>query len=207
MKLYTFPWSTNARKVEMVVHALGIEVEREIVMLGKAEQRAPAYVALNPDARVPLLVEGDFKLAESNAIMMYLADKVPGNTLFPTEPHARHDVVRWLFWQASHWSAPMGGLNFENMLKKRFGLGEPDPGQVQRHNEQVRQFGARLDQHLATRTWVSGEHLTLADLSIVTALMYTVPSKIPVTDFAHIQRWFGQIRELDIWTKTEPPAL
>jgi glutathione S-transferase len=207
MKLYTFPWSTNARKVEMVVHALGIELEREVVDLAKGEQRAPAYVALNPNGRVPLLVDGDLALSESNAIMMYLADKVPNNTLLPTEPHARYDVLRWLFWQASHWSAPMGGLNFENMLKKRLGLGEPDPGQVQRHGELVRQLGGRLDQHLSTRTWVSGEHLTLADIAIVTALMYTVPAKIPVGDFAHIQRWFGQIRALDAWQKTEPPAL
>lgn len=207
MKLYTFPWSSNARKADMVVELLGLPVERVMVNLGKGEQRAPDYLALNPNGRVPLLVDGDFALSESNAIMMYLADSAPGNTLLPTEKHARYDVIRWLFWAANHWSPAMAGLNFENMLKQRFGMGDPDPAQVKRHGDFVRQFGGRLDEHLSTREWVSGGGITLADIALVTALMYTAPAKLPVEDFAHVQRWFGQIRALDAWKKTEPPAM
>lgn len=207
MKLYTFPWSSNARKADMVVELLGLHVERVTVNLGKGEQRAPAFVALNPNGRVPVLVDGDYVLTESNAIMMYLADSTPGNTLFPTETRARYDVVRWLFWQANHWSPAMAGLNFENMLKQRFCMGDPDPAQVKRHGDFVRQFAGVLDQHLATRPWVCGDAITLADVGLVTALMYTQSAKIPVEDFAHVQRWFAQVRALDAWKKTEPPPM
>jgi glutathione S-transferase len=205
MKLYTSPFSSNARKAEMAIHMLGLEVERVNVNLGTGEQRKPEYLAVNPAGRVPALVDGDFALPESNAIMMYLCDKTPGNTLFPTEPHARYDVLRWLFWQASHWSPVCGALNFENMLKKLFGGGEPDPVQVKRQEDLFRQFAGYLDAHLAKHEWVSGKHVTLADIAIAPSLMYIQVAKLPVDGFSHVLAWFDRIRALDAWKKTEPP--
>lgn len=207
MKLYTFPWSSNARKAVMTAELLGSEVEHVNVNLGKGEQRNPEFLAMSPSGRVPVLVDDGFVLSESNAIMMYLADKKPGNTLLPAATKERYDVIRWLFWQANHWSPAMGALNFENMLKKRFGGGEPDAAHVKRSEDSVRQLGTLLDNHLEKHEWLSGSNLTIADIGIAVPLMYTVPSKIPVEGFAHVQRWYSQIKSLDAWKKSEPPPM
>lgn len=204
MKLYTFPASSNARKVEMAAVLLGVELEREVVDLAKGKQRLPDFLAINPAGKVPVLADGDFFLPESNAIMAYLADTKPGNTLYPADIRARAEVNRWLFWQSQHYGPPIGGLNFEHFIKQRFGGGEPDAGQVKRHEEAVRQAAAVLDTQLAHRQWVCGSNITLADLAIATPLMYIELAKIPVESFANIQRWFGAVRELDAWKKTEP---
>lgn len=204
MKLYVFELSSNARKVLITADLLGVTLERAVVHLGKQEQRLPDYIALNPNGRVPTLVDGDFVLWESNAIMQYLADQKPGNTLFPADLRARADVNRWLFWQSSHWSPAIAALNFENLLKKLLNIGEPDAAIVKRNEELVKQFAGILDTHMKDREWVSGSALTLADIAIAAPLMYIAPAKLPVETFPNVMRWFGQVRELPAWKATEP---
>lgn len=207
MKLYTFPYSSNARKAVMAAHLLGSEVEHVLVNLATGEQKRPEYLALNPNGRVPALVDGDFVLTESNAIMMYLADKRQGNTLYSSDLRARADVNRWLFWQASHWGPAIGALTFENVLKKRFGGGEPDPVHVKRNEDLLKQLGAVLDAHLAKREWVSGDHVTIADLGLSAPLMYLQAASLPLEAFENVMKWFGRVKELDAWKKSEPPPM
>ena len=206
MKLYHFPYSTNARKVRMATLLLGIDVEVVNVDLGKGEQHTPADLAINPMGRVPVLDDNGFVLWESHAIMAYLVDaKKPGNALYPAEPRARADVNRWLFWAASHWGPAISGLNVENVLKAMFKQGDPDPVQVKRQEDYVRTFGAVLDAHLAKREWVSGPALTIADLAIACPLMSAARARVPVDSFANLQAWFSRVKALEAWQKTEPP--
>src|SRR5262249_9043702 len=72
--------------------------------------RTADYVALNPNGMVPLLVDGAFRLWESNAIMQYLADKAGSDALFPRDPQKRADVVRWQFWEVAHFNKAFGLL-------------------------------------------------------------------------------------------------
>jgi glutathione S-transferase len=206
MKLYSFPFSPNARRARMAAILLGSEVELVNVDLTKGEQRKPEFLKLNSNGRVPVLVDDGLVLWESNAISAYLADKKPGNTLYPSEPRARADVHRWMFWAASHWAPAFGALNFENMLKALFKLGDPDPVQVKRQEDFLRTFAAVLDGHLAGRNWLCGSVLTLADVSVAAPLMMTGPAKAPVQTFKNLQAWFARVQELDAWKKTEPPA-
>jgi glutathione S-transferase len=207
MKLYMFELSSNARKVLIAAELLGVKLERAVVHLGKQEQKFPDYIALNPNGRVPTLVDGDFVLWESNAIMQYLADSTPGNSIYPTELKARADVNRWMFWQANHWGPPIGALNFENMIKKMVGAGEPDTAFVKRNEELLKQFGGVLDAHLKDREWVSGSTMTIADIAIGTSMMFLVPAKLPLDSFANVMRWFGRLRELPAWKATEPAPM
>jgi len=207
MKLHYHPLSSNARRAVMTAKLLGSPVELVLVDLPRGEQRTPDYLGLNPNGRVPTLVDGDFVLWESYAIMTYLADKAPGNVLLPTEARARADVQRWMFWAAAHFTPAVATLNFENMLKKMFGMGDPDPAFVARAEKDLRTFGAVLDAHLAKRTWISGDGLTLADIAIACPLMSTVPARLPVTDFANLQAWFQRFSALDAWKETAPPAV
>lgn len=203
MKHYHFPFSSNSRKVAMTVAHLNIPVETVIVDLSKLEQRKPDYLALNPNAKVPTLVDGDLVLWESNAIMAYLADKTEGgNAIYPKDLRARADVNRWLFWGANHWGPAIAILNWENVVKKMVGAGDPDPAQVQRGETLVKENAKVLDEHLAKRTWLSGDGLTIADFAIAAPLMYTRVAKIPVEGFANLQAWLARVQELDVWKKT-----
>src|SRR5579862_4730772 len=130
MKLYGFPPSPNTWKVRAIANYLHIPLELELVDLTKGGQRAPAYLALNPTGRTPTLVDGDFTLSESNAIMTYIAGRKP-NALWPTDPRTRADIARWLFWQLGHWGADACvPLTFQRLVKKILNLGPPDAAVV-----------------------------------------------------------------------------
>ena len=204
MKLYHHPLSSNARKAVMAASLLGIDVELVLVDLPTGKNQAPDYLKLNAMGKVPTLVDGDVTLWESHAIMQYLADKKPGSPLYPTELGARADVNRWLFWAASHWGPNIAILVDQNLLKKMMGRGDPDPAIVALGESEVTRFAKFLDEHLAARPYVCGKALTLADLAIAAPLMYTVPGKLPVSKFAHIQDWFARIQQLDVWKSSTP---
>src|SRR5215468_10093786 len=101
MKLYGFPLSPNTWKARAVAAHLGLPLELEIVDLTKP--RTPDYLAINPTGRTPTLVDGDFKLWESNAIMQYVASR-SANALWPDNARTRADIARWQFWQLGHFS-------------------------------------------------------------------------------------------------------
>ena len=85
MKLHTAPGSPSGRKVQAVILHLKLDVQVQNHDFAKGELRAPEYLALNPNGSVPTLVDGDFVLWESNAIMQYLADKAGDQLLFPRD--------------------------------------------------------------------------------------------------------------------------
>lgn len=97
MKLYGFPPSPNTRKVQAVAAHIDVPLEFEFVDITKGKQRAPEFLAINPNGRTPVLVDGQFKLWESNAIMQYLAG-TKKNSLWPDDPRTRADISRWQFW-------------------------------------------------------------------------------------------------------------
>jgi glutathione S-transferase len=207
MKLYSSPFSSNARKVRMAASMLGIPLDLVEVDLVKGAQRAPQFLAINPMGRVPVLEDGDFVLTESAAIMAYLADSKPGNALYPAERKARADVNRWLFWTGNHWGPAFGALAFENWLKKMMQLGEPDPAQVKRQADALHGFATVLDRHLASQTWVSGPATTIADLAIAASLGNAGRARFAVESFANLEAWFKRMQALEAWKATEPPAM
>jgi hypothetical protein len=132
MRLYHHPYSFNARRAVMTALHLKSPVELVYVDLQKGEQRQPKFLALNPNHKVPVLEDDGFILWESCAIMQYLADKTPRQTVYPAETRARADVNRWLFWSSQHFSPAIGILNWERVVKGMLGLGAADPAEVQR---------------------------------------------------------------------------
>jgi glutathione S-transferase len=204
MRLYHHPFSTNARRATMTAQHLSVPVELVMVDLAKGAQREPQFLKLNPNHKVPVLVDDDLVLWESCAIMQYLADGTAGQTVYPREPRARADVNRWLFWCAQHFSPGIGILNWENSIKGMIGLGNPDPAEVKRGNQLVSEFGGILDAHLSDRDWICGSSFTLADIAVAAPLANTVQAKLSIEGFTNIQRWFSAVREFDAWKKTEP---
>jgi glutathione S-transferase len=88
------------------------------------------------------------------------------------------------------------------VVKRFLGLGEPDAGQIARGEALFHDFAKVLDAHLASREWISGKSLSLADIAIGCPLMVTVPAQIPIAPYANIQKWFARVQELDSWKKT-----
>jgi len=202
MRLYHHPLSLNARRVVMTALQLGSPLDLVLVNLQAQEQLQPQYLKMNPNHRVPVLEDGDFYLWESRAIMQYLADKTPGQTLYPTEVRSRADVNRWLYWCSQHFTPAMSILNWENAIKPMIGRGAADPVEVKRGETLLAEFAAVLDAHLATRQWICGSSLTLADLSIAAALGCAVPAKAAVSQYSDMQKWFAQVQGLEAWKKT-----
>ena len=117
MKLYFHPLSGNSRRVLLVAEHLHVPLERVVVDLTKHEQRGEAHRARNPTGRVPVLDDDGFVLWESRAIMQYLADTTPGQTLLPTDARGRADVNRWLSWCTAHMAPANTILVQENFVK------------------------------------------------------------------------------------------
>jgi len=207
MKLYTHPLSSNARRVRLVVHHLGLQLEEHVVDLANGAQRAPEYLAINPMGKVPTLVDGDVHLTESYAIMIYLSEKTGRRELYPDELATRTEINRWLFWGANEWSPIIARLNFENMLKPMLGIGQPDPVRVQEAENAFKQLATVLDTKLKDRQYVAGNQLSLADFALCASLATAVPAKIPLAGFSQLQSWQGRIEQLPAWkaTAAAPP--
>ena len=202
MRLYYSPLSGNSRRAVMAVLHLQAPVELVRVDLPKGEHRQPPFLQMNPAGRVPVLEDEDFYLPESHAIMTYVADRTPGQTLYPTELRARAQVNRWMFWSAHHLTPAISMLNWEHVVKRILGLGDPDPNEVKRGERLVTETAGLLDRHLEGREWIAGPDLTLADLSIAAPLMSTVPAKLPVAGFSNLQAWFARVQALEAWQKS-----
>lgn len=202
MRLYYHPMSSNSRRAHLAAVQLGVPLELQLVDLAKGEQRAPEYLRKNPNGVVPTLEDGDVVVTESHAIMQYLADKTPGQTLYPTELAARADVNRWLFWNAHHFQPAASVLNWENLVKPMIGRGAPDPAEVARGTQLVLRYAAVLDGHLDGKEWVAQGRLTLADLALATPLSTRVPAKLPVGDFKNLLGWFERVQALPCWQAT-----
>jgi glutathione S-transferase len=198
------PLSPNVRRVRLTAAVLELDLEEKRLDFTKGEHKNPEYLALNPNGAVPTLVDGDFVLTESRAIMQYLASKKPESGLLPRDEQARAEITRWQFWDASHFSPQLGTLAFEKMIKPMFGMGEPDQHKIEEAITSFRRFGAVLNERLEGKQYVVGNALTIADLTIACSLMYAKQTDVPLGDFRNIEAWFSRISELSAWRKTNP---
>jgi glutathione S-transferase len=197
MKLYDFAFSPNCRKVRAVAYELGIGLDFAPVDLLRGEQRAPAFVAKNPNGRVPVLEDGDFVLWESNAIIVYLATKHEGSPpLVPTGARERADVDRWLSWQVAHLAPATSKVAFERIVKKLTGRGAPDQAAIDAGTADFEKFSAVFDVALGDKEYVAGR-LSVADFAL--ASHYSVASScgLDVTPHRRVNAWLGRMLARD----------
>ena len=204
MKLYGFPASPNTWKVRALAAQLKMPLEFELVDLLKGAQQTPAFLAINPTGRTPVLVDGDFKLWESNAILQYLASKSP-TPLYPSDAKGRADVSRWQCWELAHWGAQAcQPLTFENLVKKFVNLGAPDQAVVAKATEAFSKEAKMLDAHLARHKYLVNDTLTIADFTVAAPLFHAQGAGMPVAPYANIGAWFGRVSALPCWSETAP---
>ncbi|CDG80961.1 glutathione S-transferase, C-terminal domain protein [Janthinobacterium agaricidamnosum NBRC 102515 = DSM 9628] len=159
---------------------------------------------INPNGMVPVLQDGDFLLPESCAIMQYLTEQTPGQTLYPQAPRTRAEINRWMFWGNQHFAPAISVLTWEKIWKGMVGFGAADSKEVARGERDLAQFATVLDNHLAGREWVVGNSLSLADFALAAPLMYTVAAKLPVSGYPNLMAWYGRVQALDAWKQTDP---
>jgi glutathione S-transferase len=200
VRLYFFPPSSRALGVVALKNHLGLDCELREIDLGRGDQRAPGYVALNPNQKMPTLEDDGFVVWESNAILFYLASKRPESGLWPADVRGQADVLRWLAWQGAHWDAESCGMvAFEKSSKMVLGLGAPDPAFIARGEANFARFAAVLDEHLKGRAWIAGEHLTIADFSIGALVPTARRMELPIGRFGEIGRWYESLAALPAW--------
>lgn len=201
MRLYNFSMSTNGLRVRLAAAHLGLALEQVDISLVKADDRR-RLLEINPNNKVPVLEDDGFLLWESCAIMQYLADKVPGQTLYPDAPQARADVNRWMFWAVQHFAPAIAVMAWENCFKQFAGRGDTDPVELARGTRDFERFAAVLDAHLAGREWVAGKNVTLADYALAASLSVIDKARLPVSPYANLLRWFAGVQALGAWKKT-----
>ena len=202
MKLYGFPPSPNTWQIRALAAHIGVPLEFEFVDLTKGAQRTPAFVAINPTGRTPALIDGDFKLWETLAIMQYVAGKKP-NSLWPNDARGRADITRWQSWNLTHWNRDACvPLLFERFVKQMLNLGTPDQAAIAKGSEAFGKEAEMLDAHLAKQKYIVGDALTIADFAVAAPLFYAKQADLPLQPFPHIRGWFERVSALPSWRET-----
>jgi glutathione S-transferase len=206
MQLHTFVGSPNGRKVEAVINHLNLPVEIRYLDFLAGDLRRVEYLALNPNALVPTLVDDGFVLWESDAIMQYLADGAEDQTLFPRDPRRRAEVVRWQFWGAIHFNKAFGTVVFEAFVKPKLGIGPTNDAIVESGLKDLARFAPILDSHLNGRKFLVGDAMTIADYAMIRLEPYQANISFDWAPLAHLNAYFARMRRVDAWARTAAPS-
>lgn len=200
MKLY-YAEVLNPRKVCALARHVQAPVEFIRVDLRKGEHMSPEFRARNPNAKVPVLQDGDRILWEADAIMCHLAWHTRSD-LWPRDGR-QIDVIRWLSWNQAHFNRFAGQLYFEHVVKAKYGLGAPNPTKVDEALKFFTVFARVLDDHLEGRAYLV-DGLSIADFSVAATLPYADEAKLPLADFPAIRRWHARLNEIPAWRDPFP---
>jgi glutathione S-transferase len=202
MQLYYNSYSSNTRRVLLAADHLGIQFDLVEINLASQDDRR-RLEEVNANSKLPVLIDGDFVLWESCAIMQYLAEGTPGQTVWPRDRQARADVSRWMFWACQHFAPAIGVLTWEHIWKKFVTGQDADPQEVARGEADLAEAARVLEKHLSTRRWLVGDDVTLADYAVVAPLMYKEKTRLPLDGYPHLLAWFERIQALPAWRNTD----
>lgn len=196
LTLHADPRTGSARKVIWALEELAAPYELRVVSLAAAAHRSTEFLALNPNGRVPVIVDDGFVLWESDAILWYLADTRRG--LAPSDPRDRALVQQWMSWNAYHLAESSYRARGLRMGARRLGL----PFDEARHAELVATalpLLAILDRHLAGRRFVAGDALTIADLALATNVALGIEEGITLRASAEVSSWYERMTTRPSW--------
>jgi glutathione S-transferase len=191
MKLYDFAFSPNCRKVRAVAYELGITLEPVHVDLVNGAQRHPDFLALNPNGRVPVLVDGGLILWESTAIIRYLSAS-RGEALVPKSPRGQAELDRWLAWQLAHLGPAMSKVAFERIVKELTGQGVPDEAAIAAGSAEFAKLTALLDAALQAREYLAGE-LSLADFALASHYSLASACGLGLAPYPAVSGWLARL--------------
>jgi len=205
MQLYGFAPSPNTWQVRALAVHIGVPLDFVALDFTQGDTRKPEFLAINPTGRTPALVDGDFKLWETMAIMQYVAGKKP-NALWPDNARAHADILRWQSWNLAHWNrdAWQPILN-ERLVKQFLNLGPADEAVIAKGVEAYGKEAAMLDAHLSENKYLTGDTLTIADFAVASVLFYVKEAQLSLAPYPHLRAWSERVMALPCWSKTAPP--
>ena len=185
IELYTST-TPNGHKVSIMLEEAGIEYESKYVRLLKGEQKQPDFLALNPNGRIPVIVDksnDDFVVFESGAILIYLAE-LSGKFL-PTDAKKRSEVLQWLMFQ-------MGGIGPMQGQAHVFVRYAPEkiPFAIKRYQDETRRLYEVYDQQLSENEFLCGD-LSIADFATFPWVLVHPWAKVAIDDLPNLQRWMA----------------
>jgi GST-like protein len=189
--LYTAP-TMNGWKPLIFLHEAGIPYELAAVDFAKKEQKAPEYLKLNPNGRIPTIVDrgnDDFAVFESGAILWYLAEKY--GRFLSADPKERSQTHQWLMFQMGGIGPMMGqAMYFQRIARPN---GHDDPFAIKRYVEESRRLLEVLDGRLKGRDWLVGEEMSIADIATYPWARSYFWAGVDVSGLNHLNAWFARL--------------
>ena len=167
IQLYSFP-TPNGVKVSIALEELGLPYEAHTVQIGKNETWIPEFLSLNPNGKIPAIIDPDgpggkpLSLFESGAILLYLAEKT--GRLIPADPAGRYETAQWLFFQMAAVGPMFGQLGY---FHKFAGREIEDKRPLHRYRDESKRLLGVLETRLTGRDWIMGADYTIADIAML----------------------------------------
>ncbi len=193
MLLYTFPVTPNNRKVVAFIKHYDLDVDIHVVSFRDRETRSEEFLAINPMGKVPVLVDDDFILPESNAILTYLASVFPETNALPTDIRGRAQADRWLHWQSSHLMPAMGALKTAE----------------EKDVSTLTPLLAVLDGHLKGREYMLDSGLSVVEFALAAYLLTKLARSLDYSPHPNLVAWRDRVANLHGFVETQakgPPA-
>lgn len=189
LKLYDYLPSQNAWKVRLLLNHLGLAYQTIPVSIFEGEGRTPAFLRMNPAGKVPVLeLEDGRALAESNAILAYLAD---GTEYLPADRYLRARVYQWLSFEQEQVEMSIGSLRYWTMTGK---LPQRDAAMVEGKRKAALRTLALLDNELASRPFLVGDTYTIADMSIFAYASRATEAGLSLEAYPHFRAWIERVQ-------------
>ncbi|WP_313082793.1 glutathione S-transferase N-terminal domain-containing protein [Pulveribacter sp.] len=193
LQLYSLN-TPNGVKASIMLEETGLPYEAHLVDFGKDDQHSPEFLSLNPNNKIPALIDPDgpggrqLALFESGAILLYLADKT--GELLPRDALERWQTLQWLFWQVGGVGPMFGQVGF---FTKFDGKDWEDKRPRDRYVKETRRLLGVLDRRLTDQTWIMGEDYTVADIAVLPAVrnlveFYGAGDLVGIEDFVQVRR-------------------
>ena len=189
--LYT--WSTsNGRKASIMLEELGADYTVHPIHIGKGDQFTPEYLAINPNGKIPAIIDSDgpdgapITVFESGAILIYLAEKY--GQFLPAAPVPRMEVIQWLMFQ-------MGGIGpiFGQVHHFLRAAKEKVPYGIERYGTEARRLYGVLDRRLDGRDHLAGDGYSIADIATYPWVVRHEWQQVDLADFPNVKRWFDAV--------------
>jgi GSH-dependent disulfide-bond oxidoreductase len=184
--LYTFT-TPNGRKASVMLEEVELPYTVHVIDIRKGDQFTPDYVAINPNSKIPAIVDRDTGMTvfESGAILMYLAEKT--GKFFPTEQKQRYQVLEWLFFQMASVGPMFGQLNHFRKFAP-----EQIPYAIERYEKETLRLYSVLDKQLQDREFICGEY-SIADIATYPWVAIYEFQGLTLDTHANLKRWVETI--------------
>jgi len=196
--------ASNVQKVMWCIDELGVAHEHIHIPFGRAKED-PAYLAINPNGRVPTIEEDGFILWESNSCVRYIAARFGAGSLWPTDPRVRADAERWMDWQLATLSEPSDTIFIGLVVKKQE---QRDMAAIAAATKRLNELWTIVDKVLATRKFVAGNDLTIGDIPMGIAVhrWFTIP--VERDRHPNVEGWYSRLIDRPAFKKNvvNPPV-